>query len=54
MFSGNSVRDDSQPLRDIQDLIARLNDVNKTLSLPVRTMPAIPAREQEPADAPSA
>ena len=54
MFSGNSVRDDSQQLRDIQDLIAKLDDVNKKLALPVRAMPMAPARDAEPADAPSA
>jgi hypothetical protein len=49
MISGNGVpaasdrdegvrtRDDSQQLRDIQDLIARLEVVNKQLALPVRT-----------------
>jgi hypothetical protein len=33
------VRDDSQPLRDIQDIIARLEVVNKQLSYPLREMP---------------
>jgi hypothetical protein len=32
------VRDDSQQLRDIQDLIARLELVNRQLSVPVRAM----------------
>ena len=48
MISGNGVpaasdrdegvrtRDDSQQLRDIQDLIARLEVVNKQLAFPVR------------------
>jgi hypothetical protein len=54
MFSGNDVRDDSQQLRDIQDLIAKLDDVNKKLAFPVRVMPTVPARDAEPADAPSA
>jgi len=48
MISGNGVpaasdsdegvrtRDDSQQLRDIQDLIARLEVVNRLLALPVR------------------
>ena len=54
MFSGNGVRNDSQQLRDIQDLIAKLDDVNKKLALPVRTMQMAPARETESADAPSA
>ncbi len=35
---GVRVRDDSQQLRDIQDLIARLEIVNRQLSFPVRTM----------------
>ena len=39
MTYGNGVRDDSQQLRDIQDLIARLEDVNRQLALPVRAMP---------------
>jgi hypothetical protein len=54
MFSGNSVRDDTQQLRDIQDLIARLADVNKKLAFPVRAVPVAPVREAEPADVPSA
>lgn len=37
-YGGNSVRDDSQQLRDIQDIIAKLNDVNKKLALPIRTV----------------
>ncbi|HEX3713197.1 MAG TPA: hypothetical protein VHV09_10415 [Trebonia sp.] len=40
------MRDDTQQLRDIQDLIARLEDVNKKLALPIRAM--------TPADAESA
>lgn len=35
---GARVRDDSQQLRDIQDLIAKLEVVNRQLSFPVRTM----------------
>jgi hypothetical protein len=54
MFSGNGVRDDSQQLRDIQDLIAKLDDVNKKLASPVRVMPTAQARDAEPADAASA
>ena len=34
MTYGNGVRDDTQQLRDIQDLIARLEDVNRKLALP--------------------
>jgi hypothetical protein len=33
---GVRVRDDSQQLRDIQDLIAKLEVVNRQLSVPVR------------------
>ncbi len=51
MFSGNGVRDDSQQLRDIQDLIAQLDDVNKKLALPARALPMASARDAEPADA---
>jgi hypothetical protein len=53
MFPGNDVRDDSQQLRDIQNLIAQLDDVNKKLAFPVRAMPAA-VRDAQPADAPSA
>jgi hypothetical protein len=45
---GIRVRDD-RPLRDIQDLIAKLEDLNRQLSAPVRTIPA--ARTPVPADA---
>lgn len=45
---GIRVRDD-RPLRDIQDLIAKLEDLNRQLSTPVRTIPA--ARTPVPADA---
>jgi len=46
MASGNGVptasdREDSQQLRDIQDLIARLELVNRQLSVPVRAMPVL-------------
>lgn len=54
MFPGNGVRDDSQQLRDIQDLIAKLDDVNKKLAFPVRVAQSAPVRDAEPADAPSA
>ena len=49
MTYGNGVRDDTQQLRDIQDLIAKLDDVNKKLALPARAvaMPA-PAAETPP------
>jgi hypothetical protein len=39
MTYGNGVRDDSQQLRDIQDLIAKLKDVNNKLALPIRSLP---------------
>ena len=48
---GNGVRDDSQQLRDIQDLIARLDDVNKKLALPIRSIAADQPASAEPADA---
>jgi hypothetical protein len=46
MVSGNGVptasdREDSQQLRDIQDLIAKLELVNRQLSVPVRAMPVL-------------
>jgi hypothetical protein len=40
MTNGNGVRDDSQQLRDIQELIAKLADVNRQLALPARAMSA--------------
>ena len=44
MVSGNGLpaasdREDSQQLRDIQDLIAKLELVNRQLSVPVRAIP---------------
>jgi len=47
------VRDDSQQLRDIQDLIAKLNDVNKKLALPIRAITVDQRPDAEPADAPA-
>jgi hypothetical protein len=46
MVSGNGVptasdREDSQQLRDIQDLIAKLELVNRQLSVPLRAMPVL-------------
>jgi hypothetical protein len=38
MTYGNNVRDDSQQLRDIQDIIAKLKDVNRKLALPIRVI----------------
>jgi hypothetical protein len=54
MTYGNDVRDDSQQLRDIQNLIAKLNDVNKKLALPIRTITVDPQPETEPAAADAA
>jgi hypothetical protein len=54
MTYGNDMRDDTQQLRDIQDLIARLEDVNKKLALPIRAITVDPQPEPEPADTPSA
>jgi hypothetical protein len=53
MTYGNGTRDDSQQLRDIQDLIAKLEQVNRKLALPARAMPAPQAADPEAADAPS-
>ena len=39
MISRNGVRVDSQQLRDIQDLISKLEDVNKQLAQPVHAVP---------------
>jgi hypothetical protein len=52
MTNGNGVRDDTQQLRDIQDLIAKLEDVNKKLALPVRVISMTPAADADPANAP--
>ncbi len=52
MIIGNGVRD-SQQLRDIEDLVARLQDINRQLALPLQAIPAT-AQEAEPADAPNA
>jgi hypothetical protein len=43
MTYGSSVRDDTQQLREVQDLIARLNDVNRKLALPIRAISITPA-----------
>jgi ribosomal protein L12E/L44/L45/RPP1/RPP2 len=57
MTYGNGVRDDTQQLRDIQDLIAKLDDVNKKLALPARAVampaPAPAPAETDQADAPA-
>lgn len=55
MTYSNGVRYDTQQLRDIQDLIAKLKDVNKKLAQPIRAMSAARAAAPvaDPADAPS-
>ncbi|HXT88149.1 MAG TPA: hypothetical protein VN714_02720 [Trebonia sp.] len=46
------MRDDTQQLRDIQDLIAKLADVNKKLAQPKRAMSMTTAQapDADPAD----
>ena len=39
MITRNGVRVDTQQLRDIQDLISKLDDVNKQLAQPVHAVP---------------
>ena len=53
MTYGNDVRDDSQQLRDIQDLIAKLEDVNRKLALPNQVI-SMDQPAAEPADTASA
>ncbi len=47
----NGVRDESQPLRDIRDLIARLDDVNKKLARGSAATPTPRPTDPEPAEA---
>jgi hypothetical protein len=54
MTYGNGVRDDSQQLREVQDLIAKLEDVNRKLALPLRAISMSRAAEADPVEAPSA
>ena len=54
MTYGNDVRDDSQQLRDIQDLIAKLEDVNRKLALPIRMLSMDQPADTRPADAATA
>ncbi|HEX7160545.1 MAG TPA: hypothetical protein VF223_04820 [Trebonia sp.] len=54
MTYGNDVRDDSQQLRDIRDLIAKLEDVNRKLAQPIRTISTDQPTDSEPADAATA
>jgi hypothetical protein len=53
MTYGNPVRDDSQQLRDIQDLIAKLEDVNRRLALPNRVISTAQPTGTEHADSAS-
>jgi hypothetical protein len=53
MTYSNGVRDDTQQLRDIQDLIAKLEDVNKKLALPMRVLTVARTTDTDPVDAPS-
>jgi hypothetical protein len=53
MTYGNPVRDDSQQLRDIQDLIAQLEDVNRRLALPNRVISTDQPADTEHADSAS-
>lgn len=46
-------REGSQALRDIQNLIAKLEVVNRLLSVPLRTRPAV-LPEENSADVPDA
>ena len=54
MTYGNPVRDDSQQLRDIQDLIAKLEDVNRKLALPMRAITMDQSADTANADAANA
>ena len=52
MIPRNGVRVDTQQLRDIQDLISKLDDVNKQLAQPVHTVPLTRIIEAPDAQAP--
>ena len=54
MTYGNTARDDTQQLRDIQDLIAKLEDVNRKLALPIRVISTDQPADAQRADAASA
>jgi hypothetical protein len=54
MITRNGVRVDTQQLRDIQDLISKLADVNKQLAQPVHAVPLTQVIEAQTADAASA
>lgn len=50
MTYSNGVRDDTQQLRDIEELIAKLADVNKKLAQPLRAISTVQAADPDPAD----
>jgi len=52
MISRNGVRVDTQQLRDIQDLISKLADVNRQLAQPVHTVPLTQIMDAPVAEAP--
>ena len=52
MISRNGVRVDTQQLRDIQDLISKLADVNKQLAQPVHAVPLTQIIEAPVAETP--
>jgi len=52
MISRNGVRVDTQQLRDIQDLISKLADVNKQLAQPVHVVPLTQIIEASVTEAP--
>ena len=52
MIPRNGVRVDTQQLRDIQDLISKLADVNKQLAQPVHAVPLTQIIEAPVAEAP--
>ena len=52
MISRNGVRVDTQQLRDIQDLISKLADVNRQLAQPVHTVPLTQIIEAPVVEAP--
>ena len=52
MISRNGVRVDTQQLRDIQDLISKLADVNKQLARPVHAVPLAQIIEAPAVEAP--
>ena len=52
MIPRNGVRVDTQQLRDIQDLISKLADVNKQLAQPVHAVPLTQIIEAPAPEAP--